>query len=556
MNSATSPSQARNGQESLRVATHYWYLIVGIVLVWGLVYFPWLDLLDLRHEEPRRVLIAQAMLETGDFWVPQLAGEPYTAKPPMFNWLLAASAAAHGDFSEWSVRLPSVICVLLLALFFVVGAKQWLGFHSLVFLGAAILLSPEVLSKGRLAEIEPLFTLLVAGSLWTWILMDTSGIRGVKRWLPSLVLVALAYLTKREPAVAFFYLAVGPYLVVRGRWRELFEPGHFVGISAAALIVGSWLYVMAAATSWIELWGSLQREVLERGLTDQSITDVLAHLVVYPLSVFAAMLPFSALLPLLATGRLWQLVHSRFGERFAFCIVAVIANLPVYWFRGDVAVRYFLPMFPFLLVIAAMIFDVLADGYAEANTNVKRYLRASGWTFGSISVFFAVLLLASATLPRFFGNYEVLLPNVVAICVALGGAAVLVLIRRWSVHLLMPAWLAICITVVVLARAVFFNFVLADRAHRYAEDRNAPRIAAELRDTVGDGTTVYAHGVNWAIWYYSDDVEMTAFDPDLPTPPDSWMLVRVEQGSTVPLRNPGGARRFRYRDEVYLLGKF
>jgi 4-amino-4-deoxy-L-arabinose transferase-like glycosyltransferase len=496
------------------------------------------------------------MLESGDFLVPQLAGEPYTAKPPLFNWLLAASAAAHGGFSEWSVRLPSVVCVLLLALIFVLGAKQWLGFHSLVFLGAAILLSPEILSKGRLAEIEPLFTLLVAGSLWTWISMDASGVRGVKRWLPSLVLVALAYLTKREPAVAFFYLAVGPYLVVRGRWRELFEPGHFVGILAAALIVGSWLYVMAAATSWTELWESLQREVLERGLTDQSTADVLAHLVVYPLGVFAAMLPFSALLPLLAAGKIRQMVWTRFGDRFAFCAVAVIANLPVYWFRGDVAVRYFLPMFPLVLVIAAMIFDVLADKYAEASTIVKRYLRVSGWILGSISLFFVVLLLASAALPRFFGNFEVLLPGIIAVCLALAGAAALVLIRQWSVHSLMPAWLAICITLVVLGRAVFFNFVLADRAHRYAEDRNAPRIAAQLRDTVGDGVTVYAQGVHWAIWYYANDVEIKAFDPDLPTPPDSWILVRVEQGSTVALRNPDGARRFRYRNEEYLLGKF
>lgn len=533
----------------------YRYLIAGLVLVWALAYLPWLGVLDLQFEEPRRVLVAETMLQTGDYWVPQLAGEPYTAKPPMFNWLIAASAAVHGGFSEWSVRFPSALCVVLLALAFVAGARRRLGFWALAFLGAGLVLSPEILAKGRLAEIEPLFMLLTAGSLWPWILLDTAGVRGIRRWVGPLVLVALAYLTKREPAVVFFYLAVGPYLLVRGRWRELFEPGHFAGIGVAALIVGGWLYGMAAATSWTDLWQTLQQEVLERGLANQSAADVITHLLTYPLSVFAAMLPFSALLPLLAAGKVRRQVTARFDGLFLFCVVAVIANLPVYWFRGDVAVRYFLPMFPFALVVAAMVFDVLSDGYADASAAVRRYLGISGWGLGLTAALLAVLLVVSAALPRFIDGHEALLPAVVAVGIAVAGFAVLPWLRRSYSRAPLPAWFAISLVAVVLGRAVYFNGVLADRVHRYAEDRNAPRIAAALDETVGDGTTVYALGVNWVIWYYADAVRMTALDPSNPPPPGSWVLVLEGRAGDVPSLAPGRAQRFRYRDEVYLLGR-
>ena len=54
------------------------------------------------------------MLETGNWLVPQVGGETYFRKPPLINWLVAASFKIFGQQNEWTARMPSVISVLWL----------------------------------------------------------------------------------------------------------------------------------------------------------------------------------------------------------------------------------------------------------------------------------------------------------------------------------------------------------------------------------------------------------------------------------------------------------
>ena len=63
------------------------------------------------------------MLETGNYLVPQVGSEPYFRKPPLMNWLVAASFKVSGVRNEWTARLPSVLCVLAVALAFVTVAR-------------------------------------------------------------------------------------------------------------------------------------------------------------------------------------------------------------------------------------------------------------------------------------------------------------------------------------------------------------------------------------------------------------------------------------------------
>src|SRR6476620_12400883 len=98
-----------------------------VALVWALIYLPRLGSLELKSEEGRRVLPAVTMLETGNYIVPQVGSEPYLRKPPLVNWLVAASFKLSGTRNEWMARLPSVIAVLLVALAFITIAQRALG---------------------------------------------------------------------------------------------------------------------------------------------------------------------------------------------------------------------------------------------------------------------------------------------------------------------------------------------------------------------------------------------------------------------------------------------
>src|SRR3954449_13095341 len=87
-----------------------------VLFVWAAIYLPGLGSLEIKGEEGRRILPAVTMLQTGNYLVPQVGSEPYFRKPPLVNWLVAASLKFFGKRTEWAARLPSALCVLAVAL--------------------------------------------------------------------------------------------------------------------------------------------------------------------------------------------------------------------------------------------------------------------------------------------------------------------------------------------------------------------------------------------------------------------------------------------------------
>src|SRR5712691_13146235 len=98
-----------------------------VVLVWAAIYLPRLGSREIKSEEGRRILPAVTMLETGNYIVPQVGSEPYFRKPPLVNWVVASSFKLFGLRNEWTARLPSVVCVLAVALAFIAIARRSLG---------------------------------------------------------------------------------------------------------------------------------------------------------------------------------------------------------------------------------------------------------------------------------------------------------------------------------------------------------------------------------------------------------------------------------------------
>ena len=56
--------------------------------------------------EPRFVLVAKQMFESGDWLFPHRGHELYPDKPPVYFWLLASARSLLGGF-RWSFLLPS-----------------------------------------------------------------------------------------------------------------------------------------------------------------------------------------------------------------------------------------------------------------------------------------------------------------------------------------------------------------------------------------------------------------------------------------------------------------
>ena len=464
------------------------------------VYLPYLGSLPLLHEEPRRALIARTMMQSGDYFVPMLLSEVYTAKPPLYNWLIVFFSQFAGEVSVFTARLPSVVFLFLTAVLMVVGLKSYLGFRTRVFLGFAILLAPEMIAKANIAEIEIVFTFFVSLSIWSWFWLYDKGKTGFALWLLPLFIVGLSFLTKREPSIVFFYFSIVPFLFVKKQFRELFSIGHIVSFIVMLAMIGSWLSLMIDEVGVDALLHSLQSEVINRGITS-SVLDYIKHILIYPVKLFFAMFPFAILLLLLISKQSRTECRSRYQDLFVFVLLAVIANLPLYWFRGDAAVRYYLPMFPTMLVLAAMVFESFVEKRFAATSDKWMTRAVQGCSV--LLVLLSVGLLASAFLSFKEAAPVPLLPWYVVLMVAIPVMIASLYYSRMAFSNAVSAVLPVLLGVMIVVKLLFISAYLPDKMARINESRNGELIMQQVNKLTGNARVQVVGHVHYSLWFYA-----------------------------------------------------
>src|SRR3954468_13733762 len=192
-----------------------------VIACWAAIYLAGLGSLEIKGEEGRRILPAVTMLDSGNYLVPQVGSEPYFRKPPLINWLVAASFKFTGIRNEWTARLPSVVLVLFVALAFLTIARASLGpVGSLM--GALIwLANVGMIEKGRLIEIEALYVSLFGLALICWLSCWQQRRSGWLTWTVPWIFLGLGILAKGPVHLVFFYAVVVALLYREGQLRQL-----------------------------------------------------------------------------------------------------------------------------------------------------------------------------------------------------------------------------------------------------------------------------------------------------------------------------------------------
>ncbi len=217
-----------------------WQVLV-ILLGWAALYLPGLGTRELQGEEARRVLPGRTMLQNGDWLQPRSAGRIYNRKPPLVNWATAASIKATGRMDEWTVRLPSVLGVLALALTVLLAGRAWLGGEGAFLAAGACLTNIGFWEKGRLAEIEALYCALFGMALLVWLAAWWRDRRWLA-WTGSMLLLGVGVLAKGPVHVWYFYALVIGVLWAEGRLRELAGARHFAGLALFAAVWLPWAW--------------------------------------------------------------------------------------------------------------------------------------------------------------------------------------------------------------------------------------------------------------------------------------------------------------------------
>jgi 4-amino-4-deoxy-L-arabinose transferase-like glycosyltransferase len=193
-------------------------------------------------DEPRFALVAQWMVEHGQWLFPHRGHELYPDKPPVFMWLQALSYYLTG---HWRIAflLPSLLAALgALALVYDLARRLW-GHRSALLAAATLLVTIHFTYQMRNAQIDPLLlgwmTLanygllrhLLLGPCWRWFAVGC-------------FFAGVGVATKGVGVLALLMLV--PYLVARrGHWRHL------------ALPTGGWRWAGGLALFFVAILGWL-----------------------------------------------------------------------------------------------------------------------------------------------------------------------------------------------------------------------------------------------------------------------------------------------------------
>ena len=220
-----------------------------VVLVWAVIYLPALGSIAIKGEEGRRILPAIGMLKTGNVIVPEVGGNPYFRKPPLVNWLVAASFRIFGVRNEWTARLPSAVAVLAVAIAFVTIARASLGQRGSMVAALIWMTNIGMIEKGRLIEIEALYISLCGLAIIFWLSFFVRQKSPWLIWAPACAFLGLGLLAKGPTHLIFFYAIVFAVLWQMKEWRLLIHPAHFAGLAIMLGILAAWAIPFLQSTT-------------------------------------------------------------------------------------------------------------------------------------------------------------------------------------------------------------------------------------------------------------------------------------------------------------------
>jgi len=437
-----------------------------LAVLGALLYFPSFAADELDDEEGRRALPAREMVESGDFVVPTLWGEPYLSKPPLYFWLVAAASTLTDGVNTASTRLPSVLATILTALLLCWFGRRLAGPTTGLTAGALFLVTFSVIEKGSFGELEAVFTLTVFASVAA-LYCASQGSR-LALLLTALALGA-ALLTKGPPALVFFGAAAIAIAVANREKRFLWSLQLWLPVVIAVVISGTWTYLLLARPEVEDAMSKWGEQMSRGGLTD--FAKYLKQRQSFIGSVFAGFFP-----PILVT---LLALRTDLGRRvfrepaFRFCLIALALGLLFFLLVPGTQSRYVHPLLPLAALVAGRL---LAAELENTDPRFARRLAGLGRFVAFLG--FAVAGGAVWLLFRPIGKFDYLGPVGYALAALVFGTA-LVAWRAWSRPTSSRAlWATFC--VLALLRLIQIGEIVPQAAGRQGRVERAAKITAPV----------------------------------------------------------------------------
>ena len=331
----------------------FWFFAIALLVLGAGIGLraPW------PADEPRFVLVAKQMWDSGDWLFPHRGHELYADKPPLYFWLLGAAYAVVRDWT-WAFLLPSLVAAMAtLWLTYDLARRLW-SHRAGLWAAIAVLACVQFVYQAKRAQIDPtvvcFITLGVYGIArhvllgpawkWFWIGCFAAGLGVISKGVGFLALLALI-----------------PYALMRWRgWNGLADLGRgnalrwSGGALAFLAAIAIWFVpmIVTATTSGDPEHQAYVNELLFKQ-TATRYTSAWHHTqpVWYFLEVIAAYwLPFSLALPWLFPR--WRDAFRARDARVWLPLGWAILVLAFFSASPGKRDMYILPMLPMVAVAA------------------------------------------------------------------------------------------------------------------------------------------------------------------------------------------------------------
>jgi 4-amino-4-deoxy-L-arabinose transferase-like glycosyltransferase len=227
-------------------ARYFWWFMLFALVVLGAglgLRSPW------PADEPRFVLVAKQMWESGEWLFPHRGHELYPDKPPLYFWMLAAAYALVRDWNA-AFLIPSLLAALGTLTLTYDFARRQCDRRAGVWAAGAVLCAFQFAYQAKRAQIDPTVVFFITLGLygigrhvlstgpnwrWYWLGCFAAGLGVISKGVGFLALLALL-----------------PYIWMRWRIRRG-DVWHGLSPIAAGQ-TGRWLLGAPAFLSAIALW--------------------------------------------------------------------------------------------------------------------------------------------------------------------------------------------------------------------------------------------------------------------------------------------------------------
>jgi len=423
----------------------------------------------LYQEEPRRALIALEMIYNGNYAVPTEFGELYYKKPPVWNWMIIVAYQIFGT-TEFAVRFFSVLSMIVMGLLIFLACKKYINLRTAIFSSLFFLVSIDLYFYfSMLGEIDIFYSLITFGSFLS-IFHFYEKKNYYLLFLITYGLSALGFLTKGFPSVVFLVISVGIFFLYKKDLKKLFSLAHLSGILVFILILGGFFLWYDRFNDALYYLNLLWSRSSNRTMAEESMNNLLMHLITFPLDLLKIMLPATLLLVLMFRRDWLKIIRQ--NKLLEFVLIIFIVNILVYWISPGARERYVYMLLPFPI----MIFSYFLDRSLDEGSNPKT--RFVNILFAFVMILIPLIMISI----NFIDDFDFI--NGLWIISAAGFVLGLILIVLYFKSTRVYR-IFILISGLILLRFMY-NFVVLEHRHEKSDARLEKDIAYEIVEIVNE----------------------------------------------------------------------